>query len=161
MDEGKEWAEKALKFNPKNYRAWYQLGFIEAPRDKVVAIRYYEKAVAIQGSFAPLRRDLGMLQFQQQNYAAAIQHLGKAAELGINDAGVYNFLGVSYSRMNQLEKAAASYRKALALNPELAATRVNLAGVYERMKRPKAARLEYEAACKLDQSFCSHSDTRP
>ena len=69
-DEGKAWAEKALKFNPQNYRAWYQLGFIEAPRDKAAAIGYYQKAVAIQGSFAPLRRDLGMLQFQQQNYAS-------------------------------------------------------------------------------------------
>ena len=153
-DEGKVWAEKALKFNPQNYRAWYQLGFIEAPRDKAAAIGYYQKAVAIQGSFAPLRRDLGMLQFQQQNYAAAIEHLGKAAELGINDAGVYNFLGISYSRTNQLAKAAASYRKALELNPQLAATRMNLAGVYERMNRPKDARVEYESACKLDQNLC-------
>jgi len=153
-DEGKVWAEKALKFNPQNYRAWYQLGFIEAPRDKAAAIGYYQKAVAIQGSFAPLRRDLGMLQFQQQNYAAAIEHLGKAAELGINDAGVYNFLGISYSRTNQLAKATASYRKALELNPQLAATRMNLAGVYERMNRPKDARVEYESACKLDQNLC-------
>jgi Flp pilus assembly protein TadD len=95
-----------------------------------------------------------MLQFQQQNYAAAIEHLGKAAELGINDAGVYNFLGISYSRTNQLAKAAASYRKALELNPQLAATRMNLAGVYERMNRPKDARVEYESACKLDQNLC-------
>lgn len=154
LDEGKVWAEKALSFNPQNYRAWYQLGFIEASRDRAAAIGYYEKAVAIQGNFAPLRRDLGLLQFQQQNYAEAIKHLKKAAELGIDDAGVYNFLGISYSRTGQLQKAEASYKKALELNPKLAATRVNLAGVYERMDRAERAREEYALACAQDPNFC-------
>lgn len=155
MDEGKSWAEKALTFNPQNYRALYQLGFIETSRNKDAAIRYYEEAVAIQGSFAPLRRDLGMLQLQKENYVEAIRHLSKAVELGISDAGVYNYLGIGYSRTGQFAKAVGSYQKALALNPKLAATRVNLADVYERMNRPKEAEAEYKAACQLDERFCA------
>src|SRR5438876_174026 len=59
-EEAKQWARNALKYNPENYRAWYQLGFLETKTDKPAAIADYEKAVAMQGNFAPLRRDLGL-----------------------------------------------------------------------------------------------------
>ncbi len=83
LDEAKAWLDKALKFNPQNYRAWYERGFIESKTDKAAAIADMERAVSIQPNFASLRRDLGMLQFQQQNYAEAAKHLAKAAELGV------------------------------------------------------------------------------
>ncbi len=79
-EEAKQWARNALKYNPENYRAWYQLGFIETKTDKPAAIADYEKAVAIQGNFAPLRRDLGLLYYQQQHYAQAAKHLAKAVD---------------------------------------------------------------------------------
>jgi len=104
-EEAKQWARNALKYNPENYRAWYQLGFIEAKTNKPAAISDYEKAVAIQSNFAPLRRDLGLLYYQQHNYAEAAKHLAKAAELGVDDAPLWNFLGISYSRTNRLPKA--------------------------------------------------------
>src|SRR5258708_35776292 len=98
----KLWAQNALHYNPENYRAWYQLGAIQAKSDRPAAMADYEKAVSIQGSFGPLRRDLGMLYFQQQNYAQAAKHLAKAAALGIEEAAVYNFLGMSYDRSRHL-----------------------------------------------------------
>ena len=72
-DEAKAWLDKALKFNPENYRAWYERGFIASKTDKTAAISDMEKAVSIQPNFASLRRDLGMLQYQQQNYAEAVK----------------------------------------------------------------------------------------
>jgi arylsulfatase A-like enzyme/Tfp pilus assembly protein PilF len=154
MDEARPWAEKALQFNPQNYRAWYELGVIESRLDKKAAIAAYEKAVSIQGNFAPLRRDLGLLQFQQQNYAAAAEHLGKAFELGVSDALLLNFLGISYSRTNRLQKAVRSYKKALEINPRLAEAHVNLAYAYQRLQQGKAAGQEYDTACKLEERFC-------
>src|SRR5438270_12287693 len=63
IDEGREWSNKAIDYNPENYRAWYQLGFIDARTDKKQAIADYEKAVSIQPSFAPIRRNLALLPF--------------------------------------------------------------------------------------------------
>src|SRR6185369_7776477 len=60
-DEAKQWLDKALKFNPQNYRALYERGFIESKTDPTAAIVDMEKAVSIQPNFASLRRDLGML----------------------------------------------------------------------------------------------------
>jgi len=153
-DEAKLWVEKALKINPQNSRAWYALGVIESRVDKKAAIADYEKAVSMQGNFAPLRRDLGLLQFQQQNYAEAAKHLSKAVELGVSDAIVFNSLGISYSRTNRLLRAVDSYKKALELNPKLAEAHANLAYAYQRLNRTGAAREENDKACKLDQRLC-------
>ncbi len=155
-EEAKQWARNALKYNPQNYRAWYQLGFIESKTDKQAAIADYEKAVSIQGNFAPLRRDLGLLYFQQRNYAEAAKHLAKAAELGVKEAPLWNVLGISYSHSNRLAKAVESYKRALKIDPNLAEAHLNLAYAYETLQHPVVARKEYEAACRLQKNFCRY-----
>lgn len=154
LDEAKAWLDKALKFNPQNYRAWYERGFIESKTDKAAAIADMEKAVSIQPNFATLRRDLGMLQFQQQNYVEAAKHLAKAAELGIEEAPLYNFLGISLSRTGQLRKAIENYKHALKLDPKLAEAHLNLGFAYQRLNDAQAARREYQEACRQDQKLC-------
>ena len=153
-DEAKAWLDKALKFNPQNYRAWYERGFIKSKTDKAAAIADMEKAVSIQPNFASLRRDLGMLQFQQQNYPEAAKHLAKAAELDVDEAPLYNFLGISLSRTGQLRKAIDSYKHALKLDPNLAEAHLNLGFAYQRSNSPQAARKEYQEACRLEKKFC-------
>jgi choline-sulfatase len=153
-EEAKQWARNALKYNPENYRALYQLGFIEAKTDKQAAIADYEKAVAIQGNFAPLRRDLGLLYFQQQNYAEAAKHLAQAAQLGMMEAPLWNVLGIAYSHTNRLPKAVGSYKRALKIDPELAEAYLNLAYAYERLGRAGEAETEYQMACRLEAKFC-------
>src|SRR5437773_2089984 len=161
-EEDKQWARHALMYNPENYRAWYQLGFIETKTDKPAAIADYEKAVAIQSNFAPLRRDLGLLYYQQHSYAEAAKHLAKAVELGMNEAPLWNFLGISHSRSNRLALAVESYKRALKLNPDLAEAHLNLAYAYQRLNRTSNAKLEYQAACKLQSSLCVYlPDSKP
>jgi choline-sulfatase len=149
-----QWAQNALKYNPQNYRAWYQLGAIEAKTDKRAASAAYEKAVEIQGNFAPVRRDLGLLYYQQKDYANAAKHLAKATELGINEAQIYNFLGVSYSRTNRRAKAVESYKQALKLDPQLAEAHLNLGFAYEELGREPLANQEYQRACDSNADLC-------
>jgi len=153
-EEAKQWARNALKYNPENYRAWYQLGFIETKTDKPAAIADYEKAVAIQGNFAPLRRDLGLLYYQQQHYAQAAKHLAKAVELGINEARLYNFLGICYDRTGRLSNAVKSYLEAIRLDDNLAEAHLNLGYAYKQLNRKTLAAEEYRRACQLNQGFC-------
>ncbi len=150
----KQWVQSALKVNPHNYRAWYQLGAIEAKTDKPAAIGDYEKAIAIQSNFAPLRRDLGMLYFQQKNYSEAAKHLAKAAELGLNEPPLYNFLGISYDRTGRLQEAISTFRHALELDDNLAEAHLNLGYTYHRLRREALASREYQRACQLKQDFC-------
>ncbi len=153
-DEAAQWARNALKVNPANSRAWYQLGIIESKTDKNAAIADYQKAVSIQGSFAPLRRDLGLLYFQKGNYAEAADQLAKAAELGVNDAPLYNFLGISYGHTSRLDKAVEAYKKAIRLDPKLAEAHLNVGYAYQRLHQSRAAEEEYATACRLEAKFC-------
>ncbi len=148
------WVERALKFNPQNYRAWYELGLIELRTNKAAAQAEYEKATTIQPNFALGQRDLGMLQFQQQNYAEAAKHLAKAVELGVNDARIFNFLGISYTQSGQLKKAVETLHEALKLEPRLAEAHLNLAYANQQLNRLKDAAREYQAACNLQEKFC-------
>jgi choline-sulfatase len=156
VDDAKGWLRKALENNPENYRAWYQIGLLAAVNDPAAAQSAYEKAVAIQPNFPAGQRDLGILHFRQQNYAKAAAHLERAAELGIKDAPLYNFLGIAYSRTGRVRRAVESYRNALAADPDLAEAHLNLAYAYQTLKQPVAARTEYETACRLQKNFCQY-----
>jgi choline-sulfatase len=154
LDEAESWAGKAVKLNPQNYRALYQLASIESKTDKRAAIADYEKAAAIQDNFAPLHRDLGMLYYHEKEYQNAAKHLSRAIELGLTDARIHNFLGIAYAQMGQLRKSLQSYRRALALDPNLAEAHLNLAYAYQQLDKPGAAEKEYQQACKLEDKFC-------
>ncbi len=154
MAGAKSWVEKALQYNPQNYRAWYDLGFVQSKTDKVAALSAYEKAVSIQPNFALGRRELGMLQFQQQNYAEAAKHLAQAVELGLSDAKLFNFLGIAYSRTNRPQKAIESYQRALRIDPQLAEAHLNIGYAYEGLHKASLARQEYQEACRLHAEFC-------
>ena len=151
-DEAKQWLDKAVESNPQNYRAWYQIGLLA--NDSTTARSAYEKAIAIQPNFAPGQRELGMIFFQQKNYAAATTRLEKAIALGLQEAPLQNFLGICYSRTNRLEEAIQSYRAALKLDPKLADAHLNLAYALQRIGQIHQAQLEYEAACQFAAKYC-------
>ncbi|HJT01758.1 MAG TPA: sulfatase-like hydrolase/transferase [Terriglobales bacterium] len=153
--EAIEWLQRALERNPRNFRAWYQIGWIqERGGDHASAAENLEKALAIQPSFAPAWRDLGMLQYARQDYAAAAASLQKAADLKLNDPTLFNYLGICYSRTNRLPLAVRSYQQALKLKPAYAEAHLNLGFVYQRLNQPAAARREYSATCRLDLNLC-------
>jgi choline-sulfatase len=153
-DEAKSWLNKALQSNPQNYRAWYQMGLLDAGSDKAAAQSAYEKTVAIQPNFSAGQRELGMLLFQQKKYAAAAPYLEKAIKLGLEDARLHNFLGICYNRTNRTLKAVREFQRATELDSNLAEAHLNLAFAHQLLHHAKAAHEEYAAACKLDEAFC-------
>ena len=148
------WVNNALKLNPENYRAWYELALINSKADKVAAINAFQKSISIQPNFAMSRRDFGMLLFHQENYSEAAVQLEQAIRLGMHAPTFYNFLGIAYSRTNRLQLAVASYQEALKLDPGLAEAHLNLAYAYQRLKKFTSAKAEYKTACHLDEKYC-------
>jgi choline-sulfatase len=155
-DEARQWVDKALQINPKNLKAWYQKGWMNMESDPAAAEAAFEQTLAIQPSFAMAHRDLGMLLLQQRRYPEAASHLEKAAELGMDQIRLYNFLGIAYSRTGRFGAAIGAYKKALAKDPSYAEAHLNLSYAYQKMHRPLEARTEYEAACKLDSKLCQY-----
>jgi len=160
-EEAIQWLQRALQRNPQNFRAWYEMGWIqERFQQPAEAQASLQKALAIQPTFAPAYRDMGMVQFQQKNYAEAAGSLQKAADLGLVEPTLFNFLGICYSRTNRLPAALRSYKKALALRPDYGEAHLNLGLVYERMNQAAAARREYAAACRAQKDLCALAKRR-
>ena len=151
----RQWLEKALDANSQNYRAWFDLGAIDLRSDPAAAATDFTRALSIQPNFAAAHRDLGMLKFEQKDYANAARHLAEAVKLGMQDARTLNFLGISYSRMAELRKAVECYKQALKADPGLAEAHLNLGYAYQQLKREKSAQEEYRQACALQAKFCS------
>jgi Flp pilus assembly protein TadD len=152
--DAQTWLHKALQSNPQNYRALYQLGLLSAANDPAAAQSNYEKVIRIQPNFPPGQRELGMLLFQQKNYAAAVPHLESAGALGLEDAQLHNFLGICYAHTNRTSQAVREYRRALQIEPNMAEAHLNLAYAYQLLNQPRNAHEEYKTACQLDQRFC-------
>ena len=153
--DAERWVKKAIERNSRNFRAWYELGWIQSrdkPDDARQALR---KSLDIQPNFALAYRELGMIEYQARDYTMAAQHLRKAVDLGLSKPYLLNFLGIAYSRTGQLEKAVDSYRQALQQMPNLAEAHLNLGFAYERLQQTARAAEEYATACRLDAKFCN------
>ncbi len=155
-EEARNWLNKAVQNNPQNYRAWYQIGLLEAGTDASIARTAYEKAISIQPNFSPGQRALGLALFQQKKYASAATHLEKAIALGLDDAHIRNFLGICYSQTNRVSKAVREHKRAIELDPNLAEAYLNLGYDHLLLHQPKTALGEYQQACKLDKNFCKY-----
>lgn len=153
-DEAARWLEKALELNRRNYRAWFELAQISAHADPEKAVHAYEKTISIQPNFAPGQRAFGMFEFQQKRYSQALSHLEAARRLGNEDARLFNFIGICYSQTNREQSAISSFRKAIALDANLADAHLNLAYAYQRAGKKRAAASEYSTACRLENRFC-------
>ena len=154
VDEAKSWLGKALHSNPQNYRAWYQLGLLDAGSDPAAALSSYQKAIIVQPNFSPGQVQLGLALFQRKDYAAAATHLEKAIALGLEDAHIHNFLGICYSQTSRMSKAVREHQRVIELDPKLAEGHLNLAYDYQRVGKSSQARAEYAIACKLEAKFC-------
>jgi Tfp pilus assembly protein PilF len=152
--EARMWLDKAVTSNPENYRAWYELGTILAHSDPPAALEAYRKAVSIQPSFARGQRDLGVLEVGRRQYASASEHLERALRLGLDDPHLRNFLGIADTQTNRMEEAVKNLREAIKQDPSLAEAHLNLGFAYHKLHQQKAAKAEYEAACRLQSKFC-------
>jgi len=152
--EAETWLHKALDANPENYKAWYELGSLEARNDSSAALDAYKKAVSIQPNFASGQRELGIVEIRLKTYDDAANHLKQALKLGLDDAHVRNFLGIAYTQTGQISLAVKSLREAIRHDPSLTEAHLNLGYAYQKLHRPTAAKSEYDLACRLQSRFC-------
>jgi choline-sulfatase len=151
----RRWLEKALQRNSQNFRAWYELGWLQAQTgNNQDAQAAYEKVLAIQPNFALAQRDLGLIYFGRKDYQHATPYLLQATQLGLKEARVFNFLGICYDRTGRLSRAVQSYRQALQLDANLAEVHLNLGYAYEQLNRKSLADQEYGETCRLSVDLC-------
>ena len=87
--------------------------------------------------------------FQQQQYPEALKEFEAARSAYPQSAAIENALGVTNTKLGQLEIAAAHYTKAIQLDPKLEAPHKNLGFNYLTGKQYNSAEKELKAALVL------------
>jgi tetratricopeptide (TPR) repeat protein len=125
--------EKIIKDNPEDLNSYLRLGYIYEIRSMVPfnneydkALEYYLKALALDlvlekkntNIYLYLNTRVGTIYFQKKDYLQAIEYLEKAAEMSPRNVEVIYYLGLSYAKIGEKEKALTSFTKVLELAPQ-------------------------------------------
>ena len=126
--------EKNIENNPEDLNNYLRLGYIYEVRSIVPfvndydkALKYYLKALDLTTATGPspagntgiivyLNTRVGYIYFEEKKYSQAIEYLESAIKMSSHNAEAYYYLGLSYDKIGEIEKA----RQFLSLVIELA-----------------------------------------
>jgi len=107
--------QKAIELNPKNAAALNYLGYTWAEQgtrlDEAEAL--IRQALQVEPNDGFYIDSLGWVYYQRGNYAKAVEHLERAAELVGDDPTVIEHLGDAYEKAGRAADATRAYREAL------------------------------------------------
>jgi tetratricopeptide (TPR) repeat protein len=126
--------EKMIKDNPEDLNSYLRLSYIYEIRSMVPfineydqALSYYLKALELEASSSSARNTgisvflnirIGYIYFEKKNYSQAIEYLERATEMSPQNVEATYYLGLSYDKIGEKEKALTSFTKVLELAPQ-------------------------------------------
>ena len=127
--------EKIIEENPADLNSYLRLGYIYEVRSIVPfvndydeALEYYLKALTLdaasesknKGIYAYLNTRVGSICYQTKDYLQAIEHLQKAISIfpDRDNIEAYYYLGLSYDKIGETEKAQEFLSRVLELAPQ-------------------------------------------
>lgn len=126
--------KKNIENNPKDLNSYLRLGYIYEVRSIVPFINDYDKALeyylkALDLAVSPssagntgiiiyLNTRIGHVYFKKKDYLQAIEYLERAAEMSPQNVEVAYYLGLSYDKIGEIEKAREFLSRVIELAPQ-------------------------------------------
>ena len=138
---------------PDEKWAYFEMGFIHHLwlSDYAQAVPWYLKAVEIDPTFKDAYNQLAYCYDNLGDFEKSLWAINKYIELAPAEPNPYDSRGDLYAFNGKLDEAAASYRKALEIDPDFILSIRHLADVY-------MFRREYTRAESLSQVVAGHPD---
>jgi Flp pilus assembly protein TadD len=133
--------EAAIDSQVEQAEDWYRRGHLAETGDAGagVAMRAYEMALCCNPGHAGAHVNLGRLQHEAGDLAAAEAHYRRAVFLDPREPVFWFNLGVILEDRGRPHDAGDAYRHCLQLDPAFADAHFNLSGVLERQGDPQGA----------------------
>lgn len=150
-----KYASRAIELSNGNYRAYENLGTINAyQKEYDAAIPYYEKSLRLNPDFYLANNNLGLVYSYIGDFNTSISYLKKAIGIEPKLSKAYNDLGTVYAQIGEFDLAIKNMEKSIGINPYQADYYYNLAVVYEFLENDekskdlllKASEIEPESA---------------
>ncbi|MEB3340970.1 tetratricopeptide repeat protein, partial [Okeania sp.] len=110
--------QKAINFNPDNYKTHLRLGIALKKQNKLdLAIVHNQRAIELKPNGASAWHNLGLIFKIQGNIREAISSFQKSLEIKPNNAEIYYSWGNIVKEEGDLIEAKVLYEKCLELNP--------------------------------------------
>ena len=145
--------DRLLKKNPSapTYNSagglYYKQGDIEQ------AIKYFEKAFAMDKRYLPAKNNLfnvykerGVKHLEAKDYDSSRSDFARAMALLPNDSGICDLMGAVYAGKGQYKQAIEYYAKAISINPGNTNARNNLAKAYNNLGVALVGQKKFEEA---------------
>jgi tetratricopeptide (TPR) repeat protein len=169
LDEAMQDCDSAIKFEPDNMLAVNYRGMIMARLGKVeFALAEYEKACQgglelgceyyrkIRGyspkdnaAIAKIKLSEAKNKLSEKNWDGAVTSATEAIHLSPESTAAYVTRSGAYANGGHLPEALADAETAIRKNPDEGMGYTSRGYVYELMKNPRQAKLDYEIACSL------------
>ncbi len=139
---------EATARQPKDHRAWYDLGFVFKVTDRIpAAVDAYRRSLALKPDEAATNKALGELLVASGQNAEGITFLAKAAKL---NPSTENWLRLGETlEASDAAAAVEAYKTAAAASPKDIEPHLRAGAVLEAQKRYPEAELSYKAALAL------------
>lgn len=148
------WTDTTEK-NPNSWMTWVNLGQALYPTNKQAASNAYQKALTLAPNIPDPHFNVGLADFDAQNYPAAEVQFRRAVELEPRHANALDMLGQCLVREGRVEEGIKAYQAALVANPRHNLAHLNL-GIALREK----GQLDEAAAELTKAADISPSDPR-
>ncbi|MBU4511090.1 tetratricopeptide repeat protein [bacterium] len=126
--------EKIIENNPEDLNSYLKLGYIYETRSIVPfineynkALEYYLKALDLAanpslagnaGIIIYLNTRVGCIYFEKKKFSQAIEYLESAVKMSSPNAEAYYYLGLSYDKIGEMEKAREFLSRVIELAPQ-------------------------------------------
>ena len=126
--------EKIIEDNPEDLNSYLRLGYIYEVRSIVPfindydkALEYYLRALDLATSSSPagntgiiiyLNVRIGYIYFEKKKYSQAIEYLEMAEKMSPQNVEVAYYLGLSYDKINEIEKAREFLSRVIEFAPQ-------------------------------------------
>ena len=153
-DEAIAQGEKAVGFNPSDYEAVANLGFIYFNLGMIdTAIEQYRKAINIYPRSYIYNYNLATLFLLKEKYKLSEEFFKKTLNIKPDYAYAYNNLGYALWAQGQHSEARSSFQKAIALSPNYIDAHYNLGVVCFTLGNYEEARKEFISVELLQPKF--------
>lgn len=113
LDEAHAEVAAALRLRPDDVRAQNLLGLLHFRTGKLDEARaIYQRLLGLHTGDVALRLNLGLVELRRSDYAAAVAHLGRVAEVEPENIRALGYYGLALFRAGELERALPILQRA-------------------------------------------------
>ena len=141
---------KALKMEPRNTEALYELGVLYQEMDEPVqALNTFQTVLKLPAPPVEVYNRISNLRFQQDDRQGAMDILRQAVAADPTNAKLQYYLGNAFRKQKIDEKAIESYIRAIQLEPDMAEPHFNLGMIYLTRRQINDAILQFREVVRI------------